>query len=154
MLGPVLLEYGTHEQKLEHLPEIVYGRVNWCQGYSEPGAGSDLAGLETRAVREGDEYRIDGQKIWTSGAQLADWIFCLVRTDPTVKKHDGISFILFDLKSPGVTIQPIPLISGASSFCQVFFEGVRAKARNLIGKEISVVLKSLRYYKIPLSSFI
>jgi alkylation response protein AidB-like acyl-CoA dehydrogenase len=135
MLGPVLLEFANHEQKKAHLPGIVYGRVNWCQGYSEPGAGSDLAGLQTRAVRDGDHYVINGQKIWTSGAQNADWIFCLVRTDPSAPKHDGISFILFDLKSPGVTIQPIRLISGASTFCQLFFQDVRAQASNLIGVE-------------------
>jgi len=135
MLGPVLLEFGNDAQKREHLPGVIYGRVSWCQGYSEPGAGSDLASLQTRAVRDGDEYVINGQKIWTSGAQNADWIFCLVRTDPDAPKHDGISFVLFDLRSPGVEIQPIPLISGASSFCQVFFQDVRVPARNLIGRE-------------------
>jgi alkylation response protein AidB-like acyl-CoA dehydrogenase len=154
MLGPVLLEFGTHEQKKEHLPEIVYGRATWCQGYSEPGAGSDLAGLQTRAVRDGDDFVINGQKIWTSGAQNANWIFCLVRTDPKAPKHDGISFILFDLRSPGVTIQPIPLISGASSFCQVFFENVRAKARNLIGRENAgwtIAKRLLQYERTMLS---
>ena len=135
MLGPVLLEFANEEQKKEHLSNIAHGRVNWCQGYSEPGAGSDLAGLQTRAVRDGDHFVINGQKTWTSGAQQADWIFCLVRTDPKAPKHDGISFILFDLKSPGVTISPIKLISGTSSFCEIFFEDVRAEARNLIGKE-------------------
>jgi len=135
MLGPVLLEFANDAQKREHLPGIIYGRVNWCQGYSEPGAGSDLASLQTRAVREGDEYVINGQKIWTSGATEADWMFCLVRTDPRAPKHDGISFILFDLKSPGVEVRPIRLISGASSFCEVFFKDVHAKASNLIGVE-------------------
>jgi alkylation response protein AidB-like acyl-CoA dehydrogenase len=135
MLGPVLLEFASHEQKLEHLPGIVYGKTAWCQGYSEPGAGSDLASLQTRAVRDGDFYIINGQKIWTSGAQGADWMFCLVRTDPSAPKHDGISFILFDLKSEGVEVRPIMLISGASSFSQVFFRDVRAHARNLIGVE-------------------
>jgi len=135
MLGPVLLEFGNEEQKREHLPNIAYGRVNWCQGYSEPGAGSDLASLQTRAVRDGDDYVINGQKIWTSGATDADWIFCLVRTDTKAPKHDGISFILFDLKSPGVEVRPIRLISGASSFCEVFLKDVRAKARNLVGRE-------------------
>jgi alkylation response protein AidB-like acyl-CoA dehydrogenase len=135
MLGPVLLEYANHEQKREHLRGIVYGEVNWCQGYSEPGAGSDLASLQTRAVRDGDHYVINGSKIWTSGAQNADWMFCLVRTNTDVPKHDGISFILFDLKSEGVEVRPIQLISGASSFCQVFFRDVRAHARNLIGVE-------------------
>jgi alkylation response protein AidB-like acyl-CoA dehydrogenase len=135
MLGPVLLEYGTEAQKREHLPPIARGEIQWCQGYSEPGAGSDLASLQTRAVRDGDHYVVNGQKIWTSGAHNADWIFCLVRTDPAAPKHDGISFLLFDLKTPGVTIRPIRLISGASPFCEVFFEDVRAEARNLVGRE-------------------
>jgi len=133
MLGPVLLEFGNEAQKKEHLPKITNGEINWCQGYSEPGAGSDLAGLQTRAVRDGDEYIINGSKIWTTGANHSDWIFCLVRTDPKAPKHDGISFILFDLRVPGVTISPIRLISGESDFCQVFFEDVRAKAENLVG---------------------
>ncbi|MCP5066560.1 MAG: acyl-CoA dehydrogenase [bacterium] len=133
MLGPVLLEFANEEQKQEHLPKITRGEINWCQGYSEPGSGSDLASLQTRAVREGDQYLINGSKIWTTGADQADWIFCLVRTDTEVPKHDGISFILFDMHQPGVTISPIPLISGASDFCQVFFEDVKAEARNLVG---------------------
>jgi alkylation response protein AidB-like acyl-CoA dehydrogenase len=133
MLGPVLLEFGNEEQKQEHLRKITNGEINWCQGYSEPGAGSDLAGLQTRAVLDGDHYVINGSKIWTTQANVADWIFCLVRTDPDAAKHDGISFILFDLKSPGVTISPIELISGQSDFCQVFFEDVRAEAKNLVG---------------------
>ncbi len=133
MLGPVLLEFGNEAQKKEHLPKITNGEVQWCQGYSEPGAGSDLASLQTRAVLDGDHYIINGSKIWTTNAHLSDWIFCLVRTAPDAAKHDGISFILFDLKSPGVTISPIQLISGQSDFCQVFFEDVRAHARNLVG---------------------
>jgi len=133
LLAPVLLEFGNEDQKRRFLPNIANGRVNWCQGYSEPGAGSDLAGLQTRAVLDGDEYVIDGQKIWTTSAHLADWIFCLVRTDPDAPKHEGISFILFDMKSPGVTVSPIQLISGNSDFCQIFFDGVRAKAENLVG---------------------
>jgi alkylation response protein AidB-like acyl-CoA dehydrogenase len=133
MLGPVLLEYGNEEQKKRFLPDIVWGRTVWCQGYSEPGAGSDLAGLQTRAVLDGDAYVINGQKIWTTGAHQADWIFCLVRTDPDAPKHDGISFILFDMKSEGVTVSPIELISGSSEFCQVFFDNVRAQAENLVG---------------------
>jgi alkylation response protein AidB-like acyl-CoA dehydrogenase len=133
MLGPVLLEFANESQKQEHLPKITSGEIDWCQGYSEPGAGSDLAGLQTRAVRDGDHYVINGSKIWTTGANHSDWIFCLVRTDPDVPKHDGISFILFDLKDPGVTISPIKLISGESDFCQVFFENVRARAENLVG---------------------
>lgn len=133
MLGPVLLEFANEAQKQEHLPRITRGEINWCQGYSEPGAGSDLAGLQTRAVRDGDHYIINGSKIWTTGANHADWMFCLVRTDPNAPKHDGISFILFDLHSPGVTISPIKLISGESDFCQVFFENVKARAENLVG---------------------
>ncbi len=133
LLAPVLLEFANDEQKRRFLPDIANGRVNWCQGYSEPGAGSDLAGLQTRAVRDGDEYVITGSKIWTTSAHLADWIFCLVRTDTEAPKHDGISFILFDMKSPGVRVSPIALISGQSDFCQIFFDDVRAKAENLVG---------------------
>ena len=133
MLAPILFEYGNEEQKLDHLPKITSGEIYWCQGYSEPGAGSDLAGLQTRAVLDGDHYIINGSKIWTTQANMANWIFCLVRTDPDAKKHDGISFILFDLKSPGVTISTIELISGKSEFCQVFFKDVRAEAKNLVG---------------------
>ncbi|HEY6458764.1 MAG TPA: acyl-CoA dehydrogenase family protein [Polyangiaceae bacterium] len=133
MLGPVLLRYGTEEQKREHLPRIARGEVRWCQGYSEPEAGSDLAGLRTRAVLEGDTYVVDGRKVWTSHAHLADWMFCLVRTDPTVPKHQGIGFLLVDMATPGITVRPIRLISGASPFCETFFEGVRVPARNLVG---------------------
>jgi alkylation response protein AidB-like acyl-CoA dehydrogenase len=133
LLAPVLLEFANEDQKRRFLPDIANGRVNWCQGYSEPGAGSDLAGLQTRAVMEGDEYVINGSKIWTTSAHLADWIFCLVRTGPDAPKHDGISFILFDMKSEGVSVSPIQLISGQSDFCQIFFDNVRAKAENLVG---------------------
>ena len=133
MLGPVLLEFGTEEQKLEHIPRIVRGEIRWCQGYSEPAAGSDLASLQTRAVLDGDDYIINGSKVWTSYADQSDWIFCLVRTDPDVPKHNGISFILFDIDDPGVTTTPIKLISGTSPFCETFFEDVRAPRRNLIG---------------------
>jgi acyl-CoA dehydrogenase len=135
MLGPVLLEFANHEQKLEHLVPIARGEIRWCQGYSEPGSGSDLASLQTRAVRDGDHFVINGQKIWTTMAHLSDWMFCLVRTDTDAPKHQGISFILFDLKSEGVTVKPIKLISGQSQFCEVFFEDVRALAKNLIGRE-------------------
>ncbi len=134
MLGPVLLEFGNDAQKQEHLPKITRCEIQWCQGYSEPGAGSDLASLQTRAVLDGDKYVINGSKIWTTGANHADWMFCLTRTDPDAPKHDGISFILFDLRQPGVTISPIQLISGASEFCQVFFEDVQAEASNLVGE--------------------
>jgi acyl-CoA dehydrogenase len=114
MIGPTLLEYGTEEQKRRHLPPIARAEVQWCQGYSEPGAGSDLAGLSTRAVLDGDHYVINGQKIWTSGAQIADWIYVLVRTDPNAPKHEGISMVLVDMHQPGVTVRPIKLISSAS----------------------------------------
>ena len=114
MIGPTLLEYGTDDQKARHLPRIARGEVWWCQGYSEPGSGSDLASLRTRAEDHGDHFVINGQKIWTSGAFNADWIFCLTRTDPDVPKHDGISFLLFTMHQPGVTVRPIRLISGAS----------------------------------------
>jgi len=134
MLGPVLFEFANEAQKQEHLPKITRCEIQWCQGYSEPGAGSDLASLQTRAVLDGDHYVINGSKIWTTGANNADWMFCLTRTNPDAPKHDGISFILFDLHQPGVTISPIPLISGASEFCQVFFEDVKADARNLVGE--------------------
>jgi alkylation response protein AidB-like acyl-CoA dehydrogenase len=133
MLGPVLLEYGTEEQKKEHLPPIVRGEIRWCQGYSEPGAGSDLAGLQCRAILEGDEYVVNGQKVWTSYADEADAIFCLVRTD-TTKKHEGISFLLIDMDQPGVTTNLIKLISGNSPFCETFLDDARAPQRNLIGE--------------------
>jgi alkylation response protein AidB-like acyl-CoA dehydrogenase len=133
MLGPVLLEYATEEQKREHLPKIARGEIRWCQGYSEPGAGSDLASLRTRCEDKGDHFLINGQKIWTSYADQADWIFCLVRTD-TTKKHEGISFILFDMATPGVDARPIKLISGSSPFCETFFADVKVPKGNLVGR--------------------
>jgi acyl-CoA dehydrogenase len=134
MLGPLLLEAGTEEQKREHLPKIARGEIRWCQGFSEPGAGSDLASLQTRAVKgEDGDWVVDGQKVWTSHADKSDWIFCLVRTLASAKKHEGISFLLIDMASPGVRTRPIPLISGASPFCETFFDGVRVPARNLVG---------------------
>ncbi|MFP6796935.1 MAG: acyl-CoA dehydrogenase family protein [Pseudomonadales bacterium] len=133
MIGPTLLEFGTEEQKLAHLPRIARGEIWWCQGYSEPGAGSDLASLHTRAEDNGDHFVINGQKIWTSGAQFADWIFCLVRTDPDAPKHDGISFVLFSMDQPGVSVRPIRLISGASPFCETFFDDAVAQKTNLVG---------------------
>ncbi len=136
MLGPVLLESGTEAQKLAHLPRIARGEIRWCQGYSEPDAGSDLASLRTRAVRDGDHYVVDGQKIWTSHADQADWIFCLVRTNPEAKRRqEGISFLLADMSSPGIEVRPILLISGSSPFCEVFFTGVRVPAEQRIGAE-------------------
>ena len=133
MLGPTLLEYGTDEQKQEFLPKISKHTMRWCQGFSEPGSGSDLASLQCRAEKDGDEYVITGQKIWTTGADRADWIFCLVRTDPEAPKHLGISFVLFDMKTPGVTTRPITLISGKSPFCETFFDDVRVEKENLVG---------------------
>ncbi|HEY1707411.1 MAG TPA: acyl-CoA dehydrogenase family protein [Rhizomicrobium sp.] len=132
MFGPTLLEYGNEEQKKKHMPGIVNGTVRWCQGYSEPGAGSDLASLRTQAVDKGDHFLVNGQKIWTSGAQWADWCFCLVRTDNT-KKHEGISFLLIDMTSPGVETRPIKLISGVSPFCETFFTDVKVPKENLMG---------------------
>jgi len=129
MLGPALLHFGTEEQKQEHLPKIVRGEIRWCQGYSEPNAGSDLASLATRAEDNGDHYLINGQKIWTSYADKSDWIFCLVRTDNSGSKHEGISFVLFDMADPGVTTRPIKLISGSSPFCETFFDDVKAYKR-------------------------
>lgn len=132
MIGPALLEYGTEVQKQEHLPKIVRGDIWWCQGYSEPGSGSDLASLRTSAVEDGDDFIINGQKIWTSGADNADWMFCLVRTDFDAPKHDGISFVLFDMTTPGITVKPILLISGYSPFCETFFDNVRVPKSNLV----------------------
>jgi len=134
MIGPVLLQFGTEEQKREHLPKICRGEIRWCQGYSEPGAGSDLASLQTRAVRDGDHFIVNGQKIWTSYADQADWMFCLVRTDPHAKKQEGITFLLFDMETPGVTVKPIQLISGSSPFCETFLENVRVPVKNVVGQ--------------------
>ncbi|MEY2883808.1 MAG: hypothetical protein RL490_1532, partial [Pseudomonadota bacterium] len=134
MLGPALLKYGNEAQKLEHLPRIARGEIRWCQGYSEPGAGSDLASLRTSAEDKGDHYLVNGQKVWTSYADKADWIFCLVRTNPEAPKHLGISFLLFDMASPGVSTSPIKLISGASPFCQTFFDNVQVPRENLMGE--------------------
>lgn len=133
MLGPALLKYGTEEQKKEHLPKIARGEIRWCQGYSEPNAGSDLASLATSAEDKGDHFLVNGQKVWTSYANYADWIFCLVRTDKT-NKHNGISFVLFDMQSPGVSTKPILLISGYSPFCETFFDNVKVPKENLVGE--------------------
>jgi alkylation response protein AidB-like acyl-CoA dehydrogenase len=132
MFGPTLLEYGSEAQKQRHIPPIVRGEIRWCQGFSEPGAGSDLASLQTRCEDRGDHWLLNGQKIWTSGAQWADWCFALVRTD-TAKKHEGISFIVFDMKTPGVEVRPIRLIAGASPFCETFLTDVRVPKENLVG---------------------
>ena len=134
MLGPALLKYGSEEQKQRFLPPIVRGEIRWCQGYSEPNAGSDLAGLQTRAEDRGDHFLVNGQKIWTSYADQADWIFCLVRTDFQAPKHQGVSFLLFDMETPGVSTRPIRLISGSSPFCETFFDDVRVPKENLVGE--------------------
>ena len=133
MLGPALLEFANEEQKKEHLPKIVRGEIRWCQGYSEPGAGSDLAGLQTKCEDKGDHYLVNGQKIWTSYADKADWIFALVRTDTSVK-HEGISFLLIDMETDGVEARPITMISGASPFCETFFTDVKVPKDNLVGE--------------------
>jgi len=134
MIGPLLLQEGSEELKREHLPPIVRGEIRWCQGYSEPGAGSDLASLQTRAVRDGDDYILNGQKIWTSYGDKADSMFILVRTDSEGAKHGGFTFLLMDMDTPGVTVRPIRLISGASPFCEVFLSDVRVPARNVVGR--------------------
>ena len=134
LIGPTLLEYGTEEQKERHIPRIIRAEVGWCQGYSEPSSGADLASLRTRAVDSGDHFVVNGQKIWTSGAQYADWIFALVRTDPDVPKHVGISFMLMDMHQEGITVRPIRLISGESPFCETFFDDAIARKEDLIGE--------------------
>ncbi len=134
MIGPTLLDYGTEEQKKTHLPPIIRGEVRWCVGYSEPNAGSDLAALQTKAVDAGDHWVVNGQKIWTSGAQWGDWSGTLVRTDPTAKKHEGISFLLIDMRQPQVETRPIKLIAGASPFCETFFTDATAPKDALLGE--------------------
>ena len=133
MIGPLILQVGNEEQKREHIPKIVRGEIRWCQGYSEPGAGSDLAGLQTRAERDGDHFVLNGQKVWTSYGDKADWMFILVRTD-TEKKHAGITFLLMDMETPGVSVRPIKLISGASPFCETFLTDARVPVRNVVGE--------------------
>jgi len=133
MLGPALLKFASEEQKQRFIPPIIRGEIRWCQGYSEPNAGSDLASLQARADDKGDHYLINGSKVWTSYADKSDWIFCLVRTDFEAPKHQGISFLLFDMASPGITTHPIKLISGFSPFCETFFENVEVPKENLIG---------------------
>src|SRR5204862_504986 len=128
MIGPTILDYGTEAQKQAHIPRIVRGEVQWCVGYSEPNAGSDLASLQTRAVDAGDHWVINGQKTWTSGAQYSDWCGCLVRTDPSAKKHEGISFMLIDMHQPQIETRPIKLIAGASPFCETFLTDATAPA--------------------------
>jgi alkylation response protein AidB-like acyl-CoA dehydrogenase len=133
MLGPALLKFGTEEQKKHYLRQIARGEIRWCQGYSEPGAGSDLAGLQTKAEDKGDHWLVNGQKVWTSYADKADWIFCLVRTS-TESKQGGISFLLFDMATPGVSTRPILLISGGSPFCETFFDDVEVPKNQIVGE--------------------
>lgn len=135
MIGPTLILYGTDEQKQRHLAGITSGDVVWCQGYSEPGSGSDLASLQTRAVRDGDDYVVNGQKIWSSGAHRADWMFMLARTDPDAPKHRGISMLLVDMKSAGISIQPLVNMAGQHHFNQEFFDNVRVPVENRVGDE-------------------
>ncbi len=135
MFGPTLIVHGTEEQKAEHLPKILSGEVAWCQGYSEPGSGSDLASLQTRAVKDGDEYILNGQKIWTSGAHTADWLFGMMRTDPEAPKHRGISFLMMDRNTPGITVRPLINMGWEHGFNETFFEDVHVPAKNLVGEE-------------------
>ncbi len=135
LLGPTMIVHGSDEQKAEHLPRVLSGEVAWAQGYSEPSAGSDLASLQTRAVRDGDDFVINGQKTWTSGAQYADWLFALVRTEPDAPKHRGISFIVMDIETPGITVRPIEDMGWNHPFNETFFEDVRVPAANIVGEE-------------------
>jgi alkylation response protein AidB-like acyl-CoA dehydrogenase len=155
MLGPVLLEYGNEEQKKEYLPRIARGEIRWCQGYSEPGAGSDLAGLQTKCEDKGDHWLINGQKVWTSYANYADWCFCLVRTDTSVK-HEGISFVLIDMTSKGVETRPIKLISGSSPFCETFFTDVKVPKQQMVGRlngGWEIAKRLLQYERTNISGF-
>jgi alkylation response protein AidB-like acyl-CoA dehydrogenase len=135
MFGPTLIVHGTEEQKREHLPGILSGETLWCQGWSEPGAGSDVASLQTRAIKDGDDYILNGQKIWTTGAQHADWMYMLARTDPDAPKHRGISYLMVDMKAPGVSVRPLTTMAGSQTFNEVFFDNVRVPVRNRLGEE-------------------
>ena len=156
MLAPCIIEFGSEEQKREHLPKIIKGEIRWCQGYSEPGSGSDLASLSTKAEDMGDHYLVNGQKVWTSYADKADWIFPLVRTGPKEPKHDGISFLLIDMETAGVSTKPITLISGKSPFCETFFDDVKVPKENLIGQQNAgwaIAKALLQHERAFLSSF-
>ena len=150
MIGPIILEFGTEEQKQQHIPKMCSGEASWCQGFSEPNAGSDLASLKMKADDDGDDFILNGSKIWTSYAQKSDWMYCLIRTDndPAKNKQQGITLILLDMKTPGLSVKPIELLSGKSNFCQVFFDNVRVPKKNVIG-EINggwpIVKKLLQY---------
>ena len=135
MLGPTLIHWGSEQQKRRFLPRILDAEELWCQGYSEPGSGSDLASLKTSALRQGDHYVVNGQKIWTSNAQIADWMFCLVRTDPAAPKHQGISYLLIEMKTPGITVRPLVQMTKDAGFNEVFFDDVRVPVENLVGGE-------------------
>jgi len=134
MIGPAILEFGSEALKQQHLPPIIRGEIRWCQGYSEPNAGSDLAGLQARAEEHGDHFIVNGQKVWTSYADESDWMFCLVRTDSEVRKHAGISLVLFDMESPGVESRPVQLISGTSQFCEAYLDDVRVEKDQVVGE--------------------
>jgi alkylation response protein AidB-like acyl-CoA dehydrogenase len=134
-VGPTLILHGTEEQRRTHLPPLLKNEAFWCQGFSEPQAGSDLANVQTRAVHDGDDYVVNGQKIWTSGAQFAQWMILLARTDPDAPKHKGISYFLLDMKSPGITVRPLPNMAGRQDFNEVFFDNVRIPRENLVGEE-------------------
>ncbi|WP_048307054.1 acyl-CoA dehydrogenase family protein [Halomonas sp. PR-M31] len=156
MLGPVLLEYGSEEQKKRLLPPMTRGEVRWCQGFSEPNAGSDLANIRTTAKDAGDHFLVDGTKIWTSYGDKSDWMYALVRTDSQAPKHQGISLLVLDMHAPGVSVAPIHLISGKSTFCQVFFDGVEVPKENLIGPlngGWSLAKKLLQHERSAMSKF-
>lgn len=156
LLGPTLIHLGTEEQKKRYLPKILPADEIWCQGYSEPGSGSDLASLQTRAVEDGDHFVVNGQKVWTSWAQHSDWIFLLVRTDPNAPKHQGISYLLVDMRSPGITVRPLVQINGDSEFNEVFFEDVRVPKKNLVGdlnRGWMVAVTTLMYERVATGSF-